>query len=919
MRSPTEALPGWRALVVLTSLVLLTLLPSGWGATFLNFDDDFWFGARNDALRIGGLAHILDPRATIANAYLPVSHLSLWLDWQLFGARPRGPHLHSLLLHALAAFALAKLLARVGVAPRIAVLAAAVFAVHPALVESSLWVSSRKDLLSGLFAFLCLGSLARAARGETTPARATTSAVALALGAVYAKGTAIVLPLCGAVVVVLAGRSAERRATGRFRPWWGVLAVCALAAVHHAAVARAEGTMVAAGGGARLAQVPGAFLHYLATALWPAQLNVLYPEVATMERFAERLVPAALLLAAVAAAAACAARRRPIAAGGLLWFALALLPFNTAFPASAIAAADRYLYLAIPGLALAVVGLAPRLGPGLAALALLPLGLASADRASDFRSSEALWRASLAVDRDNAVAALNLSLDLLQRSAAPRDEIERLLEHAVAVARHPQHRLWPATQLAILAEGDGRLAAARRHAQHAAAAASELPPSADAQRLWLEATLRVARLARRDGELEAARAAFARAESAAPDHPLVLAFRAALLHAEAMDAAGRVTAVDPRRAAAMALLDRAEAAAPRLYEVALTRAQWGAAVGELLSAETWFRRALALEPLRAEAWLGRAALFLGQGMFAAAERAVREGLAAGVAEPGLLFHLALALDGQGRREDAREFLEAYLRVQPRDAAARRTLAAVLAASAMRDLYQLEPDRLDAIARRIFELDPSHPKAFVALAVVERHRKNMLEALVLLERAQEALPDDAEVRRLLAETLRDRGWQLLLQEQRRDVAFDHFRRFLATAPADVPTEAVLEAVRQEWKRWLARGQEALLAEDPAEAETSLRRCRALLPEETGPCLQLGMALLQLGESRWGDALAAFEQAAEGQRRQAADASLAVLYQLRALKLLGRADEARTRGRAFLAEAGERAAPDVVERIEAAIER
>jgi hypothetical protein len=142
-------------------LALLTVaLSIYWGVTtaaFLNFDDDRLLYP-NPAFRQGhlaALAAMLDPRRTLAEVYLPVSNVSLWFDWLLFGNNPIGAHLHSLLLQVLAAFTLFCLLRRLRVAEWGAFAASALFLAHPALVESVAWVSSRKDVLSGWLACDC--------------------------------------------------------------------------------------------------------------------------------------------------------------------------------------------------------------------------------------------------------------------------------------------------------------------------------------------------------------------------------------------------------------------------------------------------------------------------------------------------------------------------------------------------------------------------------------------------------------------------------------------------------------------------------------------------------------------------------------------------------------------------------------------
>src|SRR5690242_8767769 len=103
-----KPVPRWITLVVCVLAALLVYLPALLHADFLNFDDNLYFGPDNAAFRDGGLAAVLDPRRTIANVYLPVSHLSLWLDWTLFGQDPLGPHLVSMSLHALCGVALVR-------------------------------------------------------------------------------------------------------------------------------------------------------------------------------------------------------------------------------------------------------------------------------------------------------------------------------------------------------------------------------------------------------------------------------------------------------------------------------------------------------------------------------------------------------------------------------------------------------------------------------------------------------------------------------------------------------------------------------------------------------------------------------------------------------------------------------------------
>ncbi|MHC5062669.1 MAG: tetratricopeptide repeat protein [Planctomycetota bacterium] len=905
MQTPAK-IPGLAAFGWLLGLALAVYLPNLIGAQFINFDDPFFFGAQNDALRQGGLALVLDPRETIANAYLPVSHLSLYLDLLIFGEQPQGPHLHSLLLQVCAAFCLARLLARLGLGLLPATLAASLFLVHPALVESVAWVSGRKDLLSGLFSFLCLSALLR---------RQTLPMLVFALLALYSKGTALVLPLLAAAMLAMQVRAGSSERGMAWRPLGMLLGLSILVGLHHSGIAADQGTMTSTAASARMGQVPGVFLHYLLTALWPGDLNILYPEVASLEAFRAQFVPGLISLIGCLILVVLLWRPLPLVAGGMACFMLALTPFNTAFPASAIAAADRYLYLAIPGLALALLAL-PRAGVPLSLLALLLAGVGSYGRSADFRSSEEVWQSSLRQDPQNSVALLNLAAAGL--SAAPEDlsRARAFLLRAAKAARYPEHRVNAERRLRDLELIEGNGLAAMNHGQLALESARELPDSPPARALLEDLLLVNARLLRQLGEEDAARDLLAELAAASPNHPRLLAYQASILLAQVSDADGRVPADHPRRAEVEKLLARAEQAAPEDYDLLIARGQWAFASSAWFSADKYFGKAQRVNPGRAEAYLGRGQLLLSQEMAAEAEYVLREGRVAGVRDPQLDFLLALSLAEQGKMAGARRFYEAYLDLRPDDLAARRALASILASETMRLLYQLGPEELAERIARVEALDPQGAKLNLMRAVYARHQRRPQDALAHLALAAETMAGDPELLRLRAESERDRGYELLMTEGRRELAMEHFLAFLQLAGPDMPTEAVRGILREEWRRQLRTAQDALLAEELESAERGFRRCLKLVPEDSSPNLQLGMVLLQGDREAQESALICFEAAERGQIEAGADPSLAVYYRILTLSQLGRTEPAKRLAASYLASPDPAASAEQLERIRAA---
>jgi tetratricopeptide (TPR) repeat protein len=183
--------------------------------------------------------------------------------------------------------------------------------------------------------------------------------------------------------------------------------------------------------GARVANALVAWASYLHLAFWPTGLAVFYPHPAAGIGFGWAAL-AFGLVAGLTLAAGAAWRRRPYLLVGWLWFLGMLVPTLGLVQVGAQAIADRYAYLPLTGLAIAVawgvpdllvaLGIPPRarrIGLIAAAVAAITaLSAVTAVQIRTWRDSEALFRHALAVTRDNHIAHAHLGDALLGRGQA---------------------------------------------------------------------------------------------------------------------------------------------------------------------------------------------------------------------------------------------------------------------------------------------------------------------------------------------------------------------------------------------------------------------------------------------------------------------------------------------------------------------
>ncbi|HET9765882.1 MAG TPA: hypothetical protein VFS60_03485, partial [Thermoanaerobaculia bacterium] len=380
--------------------------------------------------------------------WVPLTVLSLMVDWQLWGRVAYGHHLTSVLLHAVNAvlvFLLWRRATLVGESVERnyrAAAVAALFALHPQRVEPVLWLTGRKDLLAatgGLLALLLY------VRWCEAPSRGRYFAVTVAFAAaLLGKATALVVPALMLLLDLwplprLAAEDESRSNGGallrRLRPllvekvpWLAMSAAAGAGALlsARAGSAMAELAVVPLSERAATAVVGGA--TYLRQTVWPAGLAAFYPLPAGGWS-ASQVAAGVALLVVLTGVALATVRRWPWLAVGWLWWLVCLLPVSGLLQAGEQAAADRYTYFASIGLIMAVVWsvaeLAARvrwrqaIAAAALVLALIASTLATRAQIATWRDSETVFRRMVEVTRDNHFGHVNLANYLAETGRLP--------------------------------------------------------------------------------------------------------------------------------------------------------------------------------------------------------------------------------------------------------------------------------------------------------------------------------------------------------------------------------------------------------------------------------------------------------------------------------------------------------------------
>src|SRR2546427_7291002 len=357
----------YRLVPVLVALVTFAAFLPALQNQFVSFDDDKNF---LDNPHYRGLAwtHLRWMWTTHLGHYIPLTWMTLGLDYLLWGMNPVGYHLTSLLLHAANAvvffFVVRRLLTRALPSPSerghaLAVsagFAALVFAIHPLRVESVAWATERRDVLSGLFYLLTILMYLRACERGARGRRWYWLSVAVFGCALLSKSMVVNLP----VVLLILDVYPLRRLGGAIG-WWSeparrvyvekipfvLLAAAASAVALMAQLSKsAIVSVVQLSGLGRLAVSMYGLSFYLWKTGAPVNLSPLYELPPTVNPWAPPVLLSYGLVLAITAIVLALRRRVPGLPAAWVAYIVVLLPVLGIFQSGPQIAADRYTYLA---------------------------------------------------------------------------------------------------------------------------------------------------------------------------------------------------------------------------------------------------------------------------------------------------------------------------------------------------------------------------------------------------------------------------------------------------------------------------------------------------------------------------------------------------------------------------------------------
>ena len=447
-----------RELIVVTGLTILVaaIYYQTVGFGFINLDDNLYV---YDNQFVGSALNWNSVKWAFTAFYSanwhPITWLSLMLDVQLFGLNPRAHHAVNIIFHLLNSILTFVVFRRLTGRFWASAIVAALFAVHPAHVESVAWIAERKDVLSTMFWLLTMFAYIRFAKEvakenianaeigtkaeietEGDPSEVSTSpllaispsyllVIALFALGLMAKPMLVTLPF---VLLLMDYWPLERLKSLKDLPalliekipFFVLSAISAYLTILAQRSAGAVETLDYLPIDTRLLNSLVSYAKYIVTLFYPANLAVLYPYDRNFPAW--QIGGAIVLLVGITALCLWQIRSRKYLLMGWLWFLGTLVPVIGIVQVGSQPLADRYVYIPYFGLFIMLVWgigdifekfkLKTSAFAAFFAIIVIVLSFLSFRQVSHWRNNEILYRHALAVTKDNFLISHNLCYTL---------------------------------------------------------------------------------------------------------------------------------------------------------------------------------------------------------------------------------------------------------------------------------------------------------------------------------------------------------------------------------------------------------------------------------------------------------------------------------------------------------------------------
>ena len=283
---------------------------------------------------------------THAEFWHPLTWLSLMLDYQLYGLNAAGYHVTNLILHLLSTLLLFWLLNRMTGALWQSAFVAAVFAIHPLHVETVVWITKRKDVLSAFFWMLTLCFYVYYT--EKPVIKRYLPVLFFLACALMSKPMAVTLPVIMLLLDYWPLKRFEQKQKNDLSwqftekaPFFilsFIFTMITIFAQYNKHIKIAQYSL-----DSRLKNAAVSFMTYLEKTFWPVDLAAFYPFSDQLPGL--QILGSAVLILMISILVIMARKRFPFLLVGWLWYAITIIPVLDIFRSALRSMSDNYMYL----------------------------------------------------------------------------------------------------------------------------------------------------------------------------------------------------------------------------------------------------------------------------------------------------------------------------------------------------------------------------------------------------------------------------------------------------------------------------------------------------------------------------------------------------------------------------------------------